>query len=133
MEPCTIFRNILKKTSKSDQTPFNIRKEKFILAPIWACQALIWANFFLGFSSTRSQTLFPILRKTNDANLRKLEFYLYLLDIVSSYDPIQFKGILKNQTCENGKNPNFGFNFGPFGPNYGLKHFLEIVPSYHAM
>ena len=31
------------------------------------------------------------------------EFYLYLLDIVSSYHPIQFKGKLIYQTWENGK------------------------------
>ena len=45
------------------------------------------------------------------------EFYLYqLLDSVLSYYPMQFKGKLKNQTCQNDKKTNFGFHFGPFGP-----------------
>ena len=34
------------KTSKFDKTLDNIRIEKIILAPIWACQALIWATKF---------------------------------------------------------------------------------------
>ena len=32
---------------------------------------------------------------------------------------MQFKGKLMNQTWENGKNPNFGPDFGLFGPNLG--------------
>ena len=42
------------------------------------------------------------------------------LDIVPSNHPIQFPGKLTSQTSENGKKPNFGCNFGPFGPNLGL-------------
>ena len=30
-----------------------------------------------------------------------------------------------NQTCENGKKPNFEPNFGPFGPNMGLQNLLR--------
>ena len=30
---------------------------------------------------------------------------------------MQFPGKLTNQTSENGKEPNFGPNFSPFGPN----------------
>ena len=46
---------ILNLTSKSDWTLDNIKIENIILAPIWACYALIWATniFFWGFSSTR--------------------------------------------------------------------------------
>ena len=46
------------------------------------------------------------------------EFYLYLLDIVPSYHPMQFKGKLMNQTRENYKKktnfrPYFGSTFVP--------------------
>ena len=37
---------------------------------------------------------------------------------------MQFKGKLTNQTCENGKKPKFGPDFGPFGPNLGPKIFF---------
>ena len=33
-----------------------------------------------------------------------------------------------NQTWENGKNPNFGPNFGTFVPNLGFNFFLWILP-----
>ena len=46
-----------------------------------------------------------------------------------------------NQTWENGKNPNFGPNFGPFDPNLGsnflcgfyLYYMLEIFASYYCI
>ena len=57
------------------------------------------------------------------------EFYLYqLLDIVTSYHPMQFKGKLINQTWENAKKYNFGPNFGTFGPNLLPHPSLNIFP-----
>ena len=45
--------------------------------------------------------------------------YLYLqLGIVPSYHPMQFPRKLTNQTSENGEKPNFGPDFGSFGPNF---------------
>ena len=53
---------------------------------------------------------------------------------------MQFKEKLMNQTWENDKKPNFGPNFGSFGPTLGTKHFLhgfylyciyDNVASYH--
>ena len=42
-----------------------------------------------------------------------------------------------NQTWENAKKPNFGLNFGPFGPNLGPLKFSWVLPlldvSYHCM
>ena len=47
-----------------------------------------------------------------------------------------------NQTWENGEKPNFGLDFGSFGPNLELQNFsrgfypyqmLDIVVSYHCM
>ena len=52
------------------------------------------------------------------------EFYLYLLDIVPSYHPMQFKGKLMNQTRENKEKLNFGSDFGLFDPNLGSKNFF---------
>ena len=47
-------------------------------------------------------------------------FYFYQqLDNVPSYHPMQFLGKLMNQTSENGKKPNFGPDFGLFGPKLG--------------
>ena len=37
---------------------------------------------------------------------------------------MQFPGKLKNQIWENGEKPNFGPNFGPFGPNFGQQSFF---------
>ena len=34
-----------------------------------------------------------------------------------------------NQTCENDKKPNFGPDFGPVCPNFGLKNFSVIIMS----
>ena len=45
------------------------------------------------------------------------EFYLYQLDIVPRYHPIQFKGKLMNQPWENGEKPNFEPPLAQFGPN----------------
>ena len=70
------------------------------------------------------------------------EFYLYQLDIVHSNHPMQFKGKLMDQIWENGKKPNFGSNFGWFGPNvdpqnlfcgFYLYQQLDFVPNYHPM
>ena len=52
-------------------------------------------------------------------------FHLYyFLDIVPTYRPMQFKEKLMNQTWENKKKPNFGSNFGLFGPNLGPLNFF---------
>ena len=37
---------------------------------------------------------------------------------------MQFKGKIMNQTGENGNKPNFGLDFGPFGPNLGPQIFF---------
>ena len=53
------------------------------------------------------------------------EFYLYyMLDIVTSYDCMQFHGKLMNQTWENGKKPSFRADFGLFGLNLDSKIFF---------
>ena len=53
------------------------------------------------------------------------EFYLYyMLDIVTSYDCMQFHGKLMNQTWGNGKKPSFESNFGPFDPNLNPQNFF---------
>ena len=44
-----------------------------------------------------------------------------MLDVVADYHCMQFQGKLMNQTWENDKKPNFGADFGPFGPNVGLQ------------
>ena len=44
-----------------------------------------------------------------------------MLDITASYHCMQFQGKLMNQTWENGKNPIFGPDFGPFGTNSGCQ------------
>ena len=57
---------------------------------------------------------------------------------------MQFKGKLVNQSCTNGKRPNFGPGVGSFGPklppppNFFFRGFyiywmLGIVASYHCM
>ena len=46
-----------------------------------------------------------------------------MLDIVVSYQCMQFQGKLMNQTWENGKKPSFGPDFSPSGPNLGPKIF----------
>ena len=33
-----------------------------------------------------------------------------------------------NQTWENAKKPNFGADFGPFGPNLGSQFFSWVLP-----
>ena len=40
-------------------------------------------------------------------------------DNIQSYYPMQYPGKLMNYTCDNGKKPNFGLDFGLFGPNLG--------------
>ena len=67
-------------------------------------------------------------------------FYFYMLDIVASYDCMQFQGKLMNQTWENGRKPSFRTNFCHFGPNLGPQIFfmdfvsmLDIVASFHSM
>ena len=72
----------------------NIRIENIISAPIWAI------NFFLRF-----------------------QLY-YMLDIVPSCNIVQYQGKLINQTWKNDKKPNFGPDFGLFGPNLGFQGFF---------
>ena len=49
--------------------------------------------------------------------------------IVASYHHMQFQGKLINRTWENSRRPNFGPDFGLFGPNLGPKDFyLWILP-----
>ena len=60
-----------------------------------------------------------------------------MLDIVASYQCMQFQGKLMNQTWENGKKPSFEPNFGPnsgcqiFFSKIWLRQSLEIMASYH--
>ena len=71
------------------------------------------------------------------------EFYLLQqIEIVPSYHPIQFNRKLINQTFENSKKPNFGYDFGPYGANLSPQIFargfypywvLDIVARYHRM
>ena len=43
---------------------------------------------------------------------------------------MQFQGKLMNQTSENGKNPSFGPDFGPFGQNMGAKKcFVDFIST----
>ena len=68
------------------------------------------------------------------------EFYLYhMLDIVGSYQCMQFQGTLINQSSENDKKPSFRPDFGPFGKHLGPKNCfskislcqsLDIIVSY---
>ena len=46
------------------------------------------------------------------------------MDIVPSYDPVQFKGKQMNQTWENGEKPSFEPDFGQFVPNQGPQIFF---------
>ena len=48
-----------------------------------------------------------------------------MLDIVASYDCMQFQGKLWNQTWEHDKKTNFGLDFGSFRPNLGPKIFFR--------
>ena len=48
-----------------------------------------------------------------------------MLGIVANYHCKQFQEKLMNQTWENGKNPSFGLNFDPSGPNLGHQIFLQ--------
>ena len=59
------------------------------------------------------------------------EFYIYYLDIVPSYYPLEFKGKLMNQTSENYKKTNFGSDFGLFCQHLGHQNliFLEFTPT----
>ena len=52
-----------------------------------------------------------------------------MLDIVTSYHFVQFQGKLMNQIWENGKNPSFGPDFGPFGPNFDFLFFFQNTGS----
>ena len=63
-----------------------------------------------------------------------------MLDIVASYQRIQFQGKLMIQTQEIGKKPHFGPDLGPLGPNSGRQFFfskiwlrqsLDTIVSYH--
>ena len=60
-----------------DWTPDDIRPEKIISAPTWACYALIWATHFfealalLDVRHCPKLQSYAISRKTNDANLTK--------------------------------------------------------------
>ena len=50
-----------------------------------------------------------------------------MLDIVASYLCMQYQEKLMNQTRENGKKPNSGPDFGPFGPNSGCQIFFSKI------
>ena len=76
------------------------KKNPIILDPILACLVLIWAHkIFLEVLPSQ------------------------VVDIVPTYHPMQFTGKLMNQIWENNK-PNFGLDFGLFGPNLGLQNFF---------
>ena len=47
-----------------------------------------------------------------------------MLQIVASYNCMQFQGKLMNKTWENGKKPSFGPNYDPVGPNLGRQFFF---------
>ena len=47
-----------------------------------------------------------------------------MLVIIASYCCMQSQRKLMNKTWENGKNPSFGPDFDPFGPNLGSKFFF---------
>ena len=47
-----------------------------------------------------------------------------MLDINASYHCMQFQGQIMNQTWENDEKPSFRLDFGPFGPNLGLKKYI---------
>ena len=49
-----------------------------------------------------------------------------MLNIIASFDCMQFQGKLMNQTWENGKKPGFGPDFDAFGQNLG-RHFLKKI------
>ena len=87
-------------------------------------------------------SLYAILRKPNETNLRKGKkpssrtnfgskiffyefFYLhYMLDIIASYHWMQFQWKLTNQTWENSNKPSVGIDFDPFGPKFHPKNFI---------
>ena len=60
-----------------------------------------------------------------------------MLDIIPKYHCMQFQGKLINRTCENGKKPSLGHDFGPFGPKFDPQNFflwflpiLDIIYCY---
>ena len=53
-----------------------------------------------------------------------------MLDIVASYDRMQFQGKRMIQTQENGKKTHFGHDVGPLGSNSGHQNvFFKNIPS----
>ena len=91
----------------------------------------------------KNLVLGPVLGQIWSPKIIFCGFYVdYMLEIVASYNCIQFQEKLMNQTWENGKKPSFKPDFGPFGPNLGPKTFfrgfhlywmLYIAASYHCM
>ena len=96
--------------------------------------------------------LYAILRKTNKPNLRKFlkprfgpdfgpfgqnsgpkkisirRFYIYqMLDIIASYQYMQFQGKLMNQTWENGKKLSFGTILARLAPNLVPEALVNIT------
>ena len=57
-----------------------------------------------------------------------------MLDIVTKNHFMQFQGKLMNQTWENDKKPNFGPDFGSFGPDLLAppQFFWWILPLLHC-
>ena len=61
-----------------------------------------------------------------------------MLDIVASYDCMQFQGKLMKQTLENDKKPSLGTDFGTFWPKFGrpffppLKNLSSPVSRYYG-
>ena len=47
-----------------------------------------------------------------------------MLEIVASYNFMQFQGKLMNQTWENSKKLSFESDFGLFGPNLGRQFYF---------
>ena len=114
-------------------------------------------------------SLYAILRETNEKNWKKRQkiisrsdfgsfgpnlspnnyfrgFYNYqMLDIIASYQCMQFQGKIMNQTWENGKKPSLRPDFVQISPNSGrhfffffffsskiwLRQSLDIMGSYH--
>ena len=92
-------------------------------------------------------SLYAILRETNEKNWKKRQkiisrsdfgsfgpnlspnnyfrgFYNYqMLDIIASYQCMQFQGKIMNQTWENGKKPSLRPDFVQISPNSG-RHFF---------
>ena len=54
-----------------------------------------------------------------------------MLDIVASYQRMQFPGNLMIETLENGEKPHFGPDLGPLGPNSCREFFfLNLASSF---